>query len=321
MIKKQILNFISKIFSIQNYGETHNLVYILGLKIKFPKSKFRKLLKENPYNKYVKNNVDITTIPPATGQIRDIQLANLALLDELDYVCKQNNLDYWLNYGSLIGAVRHKGFIPWDDDIDVGMLRDDYNKIIEAFEKYSRNSDIYADFYRDEKVQGQYIIKVQHKKCSLLFVDIFPSDIYGKKMTETEQLEKTKQIKNIVVNLKKTMNSKMTNSEVKDLIDKTMKEVIQNTPENIEEADFIWGLDFYHRWKNWFANYDTIFPLQNIDFEGRLYKTVNKTDKYLKNIYGDYMTYPKKIGVGHSMYLNLSKQDEEIIKSLANKKD
>ena len=65
---------------------------LLGLKIKFPKSEYSKKKKESPYYYYKKNNIDITTLPPATGQLRDIQLANLALLKELDYVCKQNGL-------------------------------------------------------------------------------------------------------------------------------------------------------------------------------------------------------------------------------------
>lgn len=86
------------------------------------KSSIKAKKQQSPYAEYKKNNVDITSLPPATGQIRDVQLSNLELLKELDYVCKKNNLQYWLDFGTLIGAIRHKGFIPWDDDIDTGMM-------------------------------------------------------------------------------------------------------------------------------------------------------------------------------------------------------
>ena len=182
--------FIKNIFSITDYGETHHIMRIFGLKFKFPKAEYAKKRKENPYYYYKKNNIDITTLPPATGQIRDIQLANLALLKELDYVCKENGLTYWLDFGTLLGAVRHKGFIPWDDDIDIGMMRDDYNKIIEAFEKSSRNKNIFAGHVRDKR--NNFIIKIQHKKCPHLFVDIFPYDFLGEILTNKEQLNKKK---------------------------------------------------------------------------------------------------------------------------------
>ena len=71
---------IKDIFSITDYGETHKILRILGLKIKFPKPEYAKAKNNSPFYYYRKNNIDITTIPPATGQIRDIQLANLALL-------------------------------------------------------------------------------------------------------------------------------------------------------------------------------------------------------------------------------------------------
>ena len=61
--------------------------------------------------------------------IREIQVATKELLKSFDTLCAKLNLQYWLMFGSLLGAVRHKGFIPWDDDLDVGMFHEDYKKL------------------------------------------------------------------------------------------------------------------------------------------------------------------------------------------------
>ena len=55
----------------------------------------------------------------------------LYLLQSFDTVCKKHDIDYWLDYGTLLGAIRHQGFIPWDTDTDVGMLRSDYGVFLE----------------------------------------------------------------------------------------------------------------------------------------------------------------------------------------------
>jgi phosphorylcholine metabolism protein LicD len=64
--------------------------------------------------------------------LRKAQLVMLRLLKIFDYLCRKNNIEYWINFGTLLGAVRHKGFIPWDADIDVGMTRESYNRFLET---------------------------------------------------------------------------------------------------------------------------------------------------------------------------------------------
>lgn len=71
-------------------------------------------------------------LPDAEGDIRLMQQANAALMSKLDAICAANNIQYWLSYGSLVGTLSRSGFIPWDDDIDICMLRSDVDKLTAA---------------------------------------------------------------------------------------------------------------------------------------------------------------------------------------------
>ena len=67
--------------------------------------------------------------------LRKVQLAQLEIGKEIKRVCDENGIKYFLDSGTLLGAIRHKGFIPWDDDMDMGMLREDYERFIEIAPK------------------------------------------------------------------------------------------------------------------------------------------------------------------------------------------
>lgn len=315
--KIQLFNIFT-IATISNYSETRNLITILGFKIKIAKREIAKERQENVFYQYKKDKIDITKVPPAQGLLRDIQLANLALLKELAYVCEKNNFKYILDAGTLLGAVRHSRFIPWDDDIDILMFREDYEKIVSAFKNTTRDSDIYAEYHRDKDTNSQYFIKIKHKKCPFLGVDIFPLDSYGKHLSLKEQLIATNKICKILKYLKKEIDPNISNKETKTILTKTMKEKILLSSTN-ENGDFVYGVDFAHKLKNWFLDRDIVLPLRKIQFEDSKYTTVNKPKEFLKNIYDDYMKYPKKMKILHYSYKNLTSEQLETIKKLGEK--
>lgn len=309
-------NFIKHyIISITDYEDTHLQIKIFGIKIKFPKWRYYKLKKQNSFYEYKSKNLDITKIPKAEGFLRDIQLANLYLLKELDYVCRKNNISYWLDGGTLLGAVRHKGFIPWDDDIDVGMLSCDYDRIIKAFKQSSRDKNIYAQYCRNDKNKDICIIKICHKKCKHIFVDIFPFYFYPHELDSENQCKKTKDIKKIRKKNEKLLKSLKTKKELINMHKEIMQQIIPQYVEN--GTNLVWGIQYNHQWKNWFTNYDVVYPLKTIKFEGYEFYSMNKPEEFLSRVYGNYMNYPSKITFGHSAYKNMNQKEKLVIKCLS----
>lgn len=116
-------------------------------------------------------------------ELRQIQIQ---ILNQVSAYCERENIQYWLDCGTLLGAIRHKGFIPWDDDIDIGMLREDYDKFITGFNQsndryqcWTMNSrynfpipfakvlDLQTELYEPDKKNGI-------KMC--INIDVFPYD-------------------------------------------------------------------------------------------------------------------------------------------------
>lgn len=113
----------------------------------------------------------------------------LMLARELDRVCVKNNIPYFMLAGTLLGAIRHQGFIPWDEDMDFGMLRDDYERFIQAcakdldhdvfFLQTLDTDDNYPKAYAKLRIKGTHIKEYTMRDCPCMdgiFIDIFPFD-------------------------------------------------------------------------------------------------------------------------------------------------
>lgn len=135
--------------------------------------------------------------------LREIQINTLEIIKELDKICKHLHINYFLAFGSLIGAVRHEGFIPWDDDLDIMMKRKDYDILINYFE-------INADNLKPLKLFSRKLVKgypynlvrvcdIRYKTIfddiedygSGLFVDIYPLDAMGNNPEYWKKKQKT----------------------------------------------------------------------------------------------------------------------------------
>ena len=118
--------------------------------------------------------------------LREAQILMKTILRDIDNICRENDISYWIESGTMVGAKRHNGFIPWDDDIDIGMMRKDYERFLELAPSYLPDDLFLLNAQLDSGVENSWS-KVRHKYSKLieeddveyhegLFVDIFPYD-------------------------------------------------------------------------------------------------------------------------------------------------
>ena len=302
------MSIFKKIFSIEEKKKTHNKVTILGLSFSYQKRELVKSRKKLKFYDYKKEKMDITKLPKAEGLLRDIQLANLGILKWFDKFCKDNQLEYFLFAGSALGQVRHKGIIPWDDDIDLGMLRDDYEKVLVLLDK-DKDYPVYAEHFSGQNNDG-FIIKIKHRKSDKFFVDIFALDYTGKSISIEEQKAFTKEIKEN----RKQISKLKKESKLDDLLNMRDKYIDYNAQQ--ENTDILLGVEWGHSEPNWFLRYDTVYPIKDVVFEDITFKSMAKPEQYLSDYYGNYMDYPKNITFGHSMFDKFEDEDYEVMNEL-----
>ena len=240
--------------------------------------------------------------------LKKLHEAEIEILDEIARVCDENNIKYFIMFGTLLGAVRHKGFIPWDDDIDIAMMREDYMKFLEIAPKklkpkffldnINNSKNWYLCF---SKVKNRNTIFVEESvlevDCSKnIFVDIFPID-YVKDNHLSKKLifkEKIVEFLNSVMrtNTFKKIESEKTYLVSKFMSNKTAMKLIDKICISKSKTNYLmffsWGLS-----GSFFAPKNIFFPLTKIDFEGKKYYAPKNSQEVLTVLYGEnYMQLP-----------------------------
>lgn len=259
------------------------------------------------------------------NELRRLQLNLLDILKYIDEFCKENKIEYYVVYGSCIGAVRHKGFIPWDDDIDIAMTMDNYDKFCKLFSK--ANTGKY--FLQTKKTDPNYnnnfgkirntettLIEFNNKNLNMVFgtyIDIFPLvgvpnnkfKRYIQKLDRTFYLSTEKRV----------VNNKLLGAIVNLLIKILGKDNIKKRCyKNLIKYD----CKSSDNWMSCFASLyeENIHPKEYygkpkyIQFEDIKVPVPCEYDKYLRHIYGDYMKLPdeeKRKSDQHSSILDLDK--------------
>lgn len=223
------------------------------------------------------------------------------ILKEFAAFCDEHGITYFLAYGTLLGAVRHKGFIPWDDDIDVVMLRKDYERFSKLMEHETISSHLewrsiengkwYEPF---GKLFDTRTTAYKNENKGGLWIDVFPLDYYDEKVLKRNLLLRKIHI------AKTTSHFSFTKKGIakfllkvlfcgKDLV--KLAQTIRKNAISVGYSDKVSNLV-------WASVDSDVFELQlfenvtNVPFEDSYFKTVAEWDKYLRKRYGNYMELP-----------------------------
>ena len=258
------------------------------------------------------------TVKDYEAKYRKIQLIELEMLKEVDRICKKYDIKYYLCGGTLLGAVRHSGFIPWDDDLDLFFPRKDYIRFAEIAQKELPKTMFYQDWHIEPdypynfakiRMNGTKFCQKEIEHLNMhhgLFIDIFPLDFVSDNEKErTKYLRKVTRLKTLMairyMSFKK--NGKMRNfaecvviflsrilvtkKQIHNKLDKLiMKYDYQETGFYAQETGMDAVKEVYP--VKWFGKQGSI------NFEGlNLPCTENQyIDEYMTFFYGDYMTPP-----------------------------
>ena len=251
--------------------------------------------------------------------LRKYQIDSVNYCNEICNFLNNNNLNYFITSGTLIGLLRHNGFIPWDDDIDIGMMRKDYESLkkilkenfieidIKNLSEIKRNKNKIVDkALRKNPNKIHFLIthlyiQIIKGTCiqDCLILDIFPHDFYKNEYS-------TKEHQNYISNFRNKIDSI---SNWRKKLDYLTSEFQKNT--NIAQASdkIFYGIDSLDSHLFMISDFipkDVIFPLRKIIFEGKEFYAPNKMEKYIEFQYKNWKNFPSKIEIAPDLTTRLN---------------
>ncbi|MCF7530279.1 LicD family protein [Neisseria lisongii] len=247
--------------------------------------------------------------------LREQQLISLDILTYFDEICEKNNIKYSLGGGTLIGAVRHQGFIPWDDDIDVYMLRDEYLRFIQIW----KDKDTEHSYYKlssAEDINGTmvgeitkifdtrtYLLEPNGKENSI-FIDIFILDyVPNEPNLIFQMMKKHRRLKLRLTSCRKKIYKYKDNKILHRLFTKLTDYFFNKMTKNLElfrlkytgnNCDYICLVmsDYYGNWEKSYMPKEYFLQFQKTKFENKLFPITSFYDQHLTEYYGNYMELP-----------------------------
>ena len=270
---------------------------------------------------------EITTMKPATGWERKVQLNLTKFAADFFDMIEPLDIHPFMVAGTLIGAIRHKGFIPWDDDLDFGLLRSDYERL----KDYAKENWVYVEYdgawldytpekhfdrisnilneYPDQYVCDVWVDQIQIFKgkntIDRLSIDFWPFDIFDDDYEFSEHLKYLEEIKekkneiNIVSKICRYIQSEINNNK------------------NINEkgCNLYFGIDNIPQYgkdnTSWIKK-EYVFPLRKMLFEGYYFNAPCMEKEYIKFEYENYMEFPNDAGKAKHDYWNKSREKKMI---------
>lgn len=254
---------------------------------------------------------------PDGSPLRQHQLKLLEMLKYLDKVCTENGIRYWLSSGTCLGAVRHGGFIPWDDDVDVEMMREDYLKLEKVFKE---TDDYVIQTWKNDRYYSTSFAKLRDKHTVVydslymyrgVFIDLFALEYTSRPISFIcSYLHKF--FSGRLYDFLKAAQQKGTYVMRLLFHIGTVLFLMLKYGYFISVPLFrLIGKIWYNRqlrhnygvgWINNTRCEKNLFPLRRISFEGIMLPVPGDYDSYLSRIYGDYMKLPNRIPVSHAQY-------------------
>lgn len=233
------------------------------------------------------------------------------ILVEIDKFCRENSITYLLTAGTLLGAVRHKGFIPWDDDIDIAMPRDSYEKFYSIFNIANSRKDLKLLSYRDRTlvypfmkvVNSNTIVKEDYVNPKYnttgVWVDIFPIDGAPSRRSSFNIFKFIKIVHGISVSDPKsaaTMPRKISKNIIRTMLrnpdpyriseEYDRRAALNRLEPSRNIASVVWGYG-----KSEILPYSYL-DVEEIEFEGGLFFASKQRKLYLRQVYGNYLKLP-----------------------------